>query len=133
MQAELTGSGAQTTMAVDNMLEVRLEDPEAVRRGPAGGGLQTVQCSKRADPYAVLEIWGPGARCPPSCGVRTPSSDGSRLQVVPQGMHKWVGMDVLLKAMQIDASQVGCPPPSSRPRCVLPHAVPVQCIVADPP
>ncbi len=40
------------------------------------------------------------------------------LEVVPAGMHKWVGMASLLDAMQLDASQVSAPAP---PNPLLPH------------
>jgi hypothetical protein len=40
------------------------------------------------------------------------------LEILPAGMHKWVGMDVLLKALQLDASQV--PSQSVCPRARVP-------------
>ena len=39
-------------------------------------------------------------------GAETMMAVGNMLEVVPRGMHKWVGMDVLLGAMGLTAGQV---------------------------
>mmetsp|Transcript_20617 Transcript_20617/g.62091 ORF Transcript_20617/g.62091 Transcript_20617/m.62091 type:complete len:408 (+) Transcript_20617:193-1416(+) len=39
-------------------------------------------------------------------GAETMMAVDNMLEVVPQGMHKWVGMSVLLDALHLDASQV---------------------------
>lgn len=38
-------------------------------------------------------------------GAETTQAVDNMLEVVPTGMHKWVGMDVLLQALQLDTSQ----------------------------
>jgi hypothetical protein len=39
-------------------------------------------------------------------GAELTQAVSNMLEILPAGMHKWVGMDVLLKALQLDASQV---------------------------
>lgn len=40
-------------------------------------------------------------------GAEMTQAVDNMLELVPTGMHKWVGMDVLLQALQLEASQVG--------------------------
>lgn len=39
-------------------------------------------------------------------GAELTQAVSNMLEILPAGMHKWVGMDVLLNALQLDASQV---------------------------
>lgn len=45
-------------------------------------------------------------------GAETTQAVSNMLEILPAGMHKWVGMEVLLKALRLDASQVV--PPARR-------------------
>ncbi len=54
-------------------------------------------------------------------GAETTQAVDNMLEVVPQGMHKWVGMEVLLAELGLDASQVRV---TCRNRCEMPRQVP---------
>lgn len=40
-------------------------------------------------------------------GAETTQAVSNMLEILPAGMHKWVGMEALLRALQLNASQVG--------------------------